>query len=151
MQLILNWSKHKHHNDNISEELHHPGPDTSFIFQDFHQNIFHKLCMKNCLLLRKFQAIHCYGGGNIYNILPTPQNSLSQQSLKENSADILLCMGFNAISLSARLSQSVFSTQNAKYIWYCILSIHTCHLTSMIFAVFCLTKMNLHCRETPNC
>ncbi len=63
MQLILNWSKHKHHNDNISEELHHPGPDTSFIFQDFHQNIFHKLCMKNCLLLRKFQAVHCYGEG----------------------------------------------------------------------------------------
>lgn len=61
--LILNWSKHKHYNDNISEELHHPGPDTSFIFQDFHQNIFHKLCMKNCLLLRKFQAIHRYGGG----------------------------------------------------------------------------------------
>ncbi len=56
-------------------------------------------------------------GVNIYNILPTPQNSLFQQSLKENSADILLCMGFNAISLSARLSQSVFSTQNAKYIW----------------------------------
>lgn len=83
-------------------------------------------------------ALRRYSRAKVFNILPTPWNSasLSQQIPRENSADIPLCMGFNAISLLSAF------TLNRRYIMGCIMAyyVFASLMTVMVFSSIMISK-----------
>lgn len=94
-QLMFHWFRHKHPNANIREELHLPGSDTSSIFQRFYPKHFSAALHVKLFIMMKVEPFIATVGW----MFSISFAVLSQQIPRVNSADIRLCMGFNAIFL----------------------------------------------------